>query len=46
MGPSVEVVHAQSGKGVSYSPRSLCADNQAKSGAKSILFHFLEKEIY
>lgn len=46
MGPSVEVVHAQSDKEVSYSPISLCVDDQAKSGAKSILFHSIESEMY
>lgn len=45
MGPSVEIVHAQSGK-VLYSPIPLCVDDEAKSGAKCILFHFLEREIY
>lgn len=46
MGSGVEAVHAQSCEEVSYSPQSLCADDEAKTGAKSILLDILEKEIY
>lgn len=46
IGPGAEVFHAQSGKEVSYRPISFYADDQAKSGANSLSFCYLEKEIY